>query len=121
MLLGFGLANHCGQLGADRTIQFSTKRHWSHLVTMPDSRSNSSGSDGGKVAPSQWHSGDGVLTLNELQDLTDEVNAVGDGTNVFNIVVGFSGPEGYRLPHRSGTHQRVEEMFDHGRNGYVYE
>ena len=90
-------------------------------MAMPDSRSNSSGSDGSKVAPSQRHSGDGVMTLNELQDLTDEVNAVGDGTNVFSIFVGSSGLEGYRLQHRSGTHQRVEEMFDHGRNGYVYE
>ena len=64
------------------------------LVAMPDSSSNSSGSDGSKVTPSQRHSGEGVLTLNELQDLIDEVNVVGNGRIVFRILVGSSGPEG---------------------------
>ena len=51
-------------------------------VAMPDSSSNSSSSDSIKVSPSQRYSGDGIMTLNELQDLIDEVNAFGNGTNV---------------------------------------
>ena len=32
--------------------------------------------------------------MNELQDLVDEVNVVGNGTIVFRILVGSFGPEG---------------------------
>ena len=73
------------------------------LEAMPDSSSNSSGSDGCKVTRCQRHSGDGVMTMDELQDLTDEVNAVGNGTIVFRILVGSAAREGYCLEHRSGN------------------
>ena len=75
-----------------RTVQLNRKRHWSQLVAMPDSSSNRSGSDGSKVTPSQRHSGDGVMTKNELQDLADEVHAVGNGLIVFGNLVGFFWP-----------------------------
>ena len=63
-------------------------------MAMPDSSSNSSGSFCCKVNPRHWHSGDGVMTMNELQDLIDEVHAVGNGTVAFRILVALSGPEG---------------------------
>ena len=84
------MANQIKQI---RAVQLSRKRHWNQLVAMPDRSSNGSGSDGSKVTPSQRHSGDGVMTLNELQDLIDEVTAVGNGTLLFRILVGSCGPE----------------------------
>ena len=62
-------------------------------MARPESSSNSSVCDGGKGTPSQRHSGDGVMTLSELQDLTEEVHAVGNGTIVFSILVGSFGLE----------------------------
>ena len=44
--------------------------------------------------------------MNGLQDLIDKWNAVGNGTVVSRILVGSSGPEGQRLEHRSGSHQK---------------
>ena len=71
---------------------------------MPDSSSNSSsGSVACEATPCQWRSSERVVTMNGLQDLIDEGNAVGNGTIVFRILVGSSGPEGQRLEHRSGN------------------
>ena len=84
------------------------KCHWSQLVAMPDSSSNSSsGSVACEATLCLWRSSDRVVTANGLQDLIDEENAVGNGTIVFRILVGSSGPEGQRLEHRSGSHQNL--------------
>ena len=61
---------------------------------MQDSSSNSSGGDGSKVSPCQRHSGDGVMTVNELQDLIDQVIGSGNDTIVLRILVGSCGQEG---------------------------
>ena len=91
-----------------RAVQLSRKCHWSQLVAMPDSSSSSSsGSVACEATPCQWRSSDRVVTMNGLQDLIDEENAVGNGTIVFRILVGSSGPEGQRLEHRSGSHQNL--------------
>ena len=42
--------------------------------------------------------------MNGLQDFIDEENLVGNGTIVFRILVGSSGPEGQRLGHHSASH-----------------
>ena len=54
---------------------------------------NSGGGDGSKSHSADRHSGDGVMTMNELWGLIDEVNAVGNGTVVFRNLCPFSWPE----------------------------
>ena len=41
-------------------------------MAMPDGSSNSSGSVGCEDIPYQRHMGDGVITMNELQDVIDK-------------------------------------------------
>ena len=45
---GSGVANQSKQI---RAVQTGSKRHWNQLMAMPDSSSNSSGSEGSKVSP----------------------------------------------------------------------
>ena len=61
-------------LRASRSEQFSSaeKRQWSQLVTMPDSSSNISSSDGCEETSCQGHTGDGAMIMTKLQDVTDE-------------------------------------------------
>ena len=53
----------------------------------------SSSGKGSEITPSQRHRSDGVMTLIELRYLIDEVNAFGNDTVVFKILVCSSGPE----------------------------
>ena len=111
------MANQIKQI---RAVQLSRKRHWNQLVAMPDSSSNGSGSDGSNVTPSQRHSGDGVMTLNELQDLIDEVTAVGNGT-LFSESLSVLVAQKDNVSNNEVEPIKELKMFDHDRNGYVDE
>ena len=72
-----------------RAVQRSRERHSSQLVAMPNSSSNSSDSVGCEFVLSQGHKGNGVKTMKELQDVTDEGNVSSTAVEVFEVLRRF--------------------------------